>query len=369
MRSSCTFVPATLALLSCLGSCAYAQPPHVPPLVREASSELPPDEIRMAELYSRVLPAVVAVMTRQRVDGSVRQGLGTGVLVSPACHVLTAAHVVSTADSIVVKTQDGKLRPAEVLVSEPAADIALLRLTSPDLTLPHAVLGDSDRLAVGQRPYIIGNPRGLENSLSVGRISGFREFGRLYDGSILTEFIQTDAAINSGNSGGPAFDSLGQVIGIASRISTLSGGSEGLGFVVSINTAKQLLALEDRAWTGIEAVFLDAKQMAGLLNLDQPGGLLVQRVAKSSPAARAGLRGGSFSARVGHDRIILGGDLILQIGDQQACHSQCLAKAHRRFVGMDKIPIHFLRGGKMLTTVVDVSATRRNFLKDSTSNR
>ena len=81
-------------------------------------------------------------------------------------------------------------------------------------------------------------------------------------------------------------------------------------------------------------MFLDAKQMAELLNLDQPGGLLVQRIAKGSPAARAGLRGGSFSARVGRDRIILGGDLILQIGDQQACHSQCLAKAHRRFVGM-----------------------------------
>ena len=108
---------------------------------------------------------------------------------------------------------------------------------------------------MGQWAYAIGTPFGLENSFSAGRISGFREFGRLYDGTILAEFIQTDAALNSGSSGGPVFNSNGEVIGIASRILSLSGGSEGVGFAVAINTAKQLLALEDRIWMGFDAAF------------------------------------------------------------------------------------------------------------------
>ncbi len=144
----------------------------------------------------------------------------------------------------------------KLLFSEPRADIALIKLIDPpDIT--HAKLGDSDNLAVGQRVYAIGSPYGLEFSFSAGHISGFRDFDRLYDGTILTEFVQTDAAINSGNSGGPLFNTKGDVVGIASRIITASGGSQGLGFVVSINTAKQLLALEERVWIGFEGIFLD----------------------------------------------------------------------------------------------------------------
>ena len=285
---------------------------HAAPKVRVAPDYLSGQEAQATQLYREVLATVVTVLTSQRVltqEGQGQQGgIGSGVLISPECHVLTAAHVVEVADEITVRTHDGMLFPAELLFSESSADIALLRILPPVPELKHAKLGDSDRLAVGQRTYAMGSPYGLVNSFSVGHISGFREFDRLYDGAILAEFIQTDAAINSGNSGGPVFNSKGEVIGIASRILSVSGGFQGLGFVVAINTAKQLLALEDRAWVGIEVIFLNREELAHL-NLDLPGGLLIQRVAKGSPADKAGLRGGSLPARILGQDTLLGGDL------------------------------------------------------------
>ncbi len=340
---------------------------HAPPKTRAAPDYLSGEEARTAELYREVLPTFVTIATTRHAltERGPRQqsGIGSGVLISPECHVLTAAHVVDGADSIIVTTHDGQLRSAELVFSEVSADIALLGLTPPAPELEHAKLGDSDRLAVGQLAYALGSPYGLEHSFSVGHISAFREFDRLYDGTILAEFIQTDAAINSGNSGGPIFNSQGEVIGIASRIVTRSGGFEGLGFVVTINTAKQLLALEDRAWMGFEGIYLNAEQLAQLLNLDQEGGVLIQRVTKGSPADEAGLRGGSLPASILGRDILLGGDLILELNAQEACHSECLAGARRRLAGRDRIPVKFMRGGKTMETVVDVAATRRNFLK------
>lgn len=374
MRSRCrTLTCASWLLL--LAACASAVPAaqdHAAPKVRRAPSDLTPVEEHTVELYRQSLPTVVMILTTTagKSGGSelAVSGLGTGVLIAPDCHVLTAAHVVDGADKIVVKTQDGVLRPAQLIFSEPGADIALLQLMQPDDELPHAPLGDSDRMAVGQRLYIIGNPQGLENSFSSGLVSGFRNQGWLYDGTIAVEFIQTDAAINSGNSGGPVFDSQGRVVGIASRILTQSGGSEGLGFVVAINTAKQLLALEDRTWTGMQGMFLNSAQLGLLLNLDLPGGLLLQQVAANSPAQRAGLRGGVISARIGPLAILLGGDLILEFGGQDACHSTCLAAAHDHISHLDRIPVTYLRGGKILKTELDVSETHRTYLSEEDRN-
>ncbi len=158
-------------------------------------------------------------------------------------------------------------------------------------------------------------------------------------------------------------NSRGEVVGIASRILTVSGGSQGLGFVVSINTAKQLLALEDRTWIGFEGIFLDKETLSQLLNLNLEGGFLIQHVAKNSPADMAGLKGGMIPAKIFDTEILLGGDLIVQIGEQETCHSQCLANAHKHLTGLDKIPVRFLRNGKIMENIIDVSNSRRNFLK------
>lgn len=357
-QQSAAVVPVLLSVL--LAAASGAAQEHAPRRAHRPSAHLTGEEAATVALHARVLSSVVTVLTvGSELDGSARRGLGTGVLMSAENHVLTAAHVVDGADSINVKTPDGKLRPAAIQFSEPEADVALLKLETPDPELPFAELGDSDQVAAGQRLLILGSPRGLENSLSVGHVSAFREFGRLYDGAVLLEFIQTDAAINSGNSGGPAFDSAGRVVGIASRIMTHSGGSEGLGFVVAINTAKGLLALEHRAWTGMQGVFLSAEQLANLLNVDRPGGLLLQTVAKGSPAERAGLRGGSIIAQVGGERIVLGGDLVLRIGAQDACHAECLAEARTKQREVSRIPVTYMRGGKILQATIELGAAAR----------
>jgi len=204
----------------------------------------------------------------------------------------------------------------------------------------------------------------MENSFSAGIISAFRSFNSLYDGTVPIEFIQTDAAINSGNSGGPLFNSNGQVIGIASSILTVSGGFQGIGMAVTSNTIKGLLAFEDRPWIGIESVFLKSEDLSRLFNLNLSGGLLVQKVAKSSPAYRAGLQGGSVPAKIGGRSVLLGGDIILKMDTQNTCHVGCLEGVRNVLAAKDKIDILFLRGGKQQMVTVDVSEVRKNFLNE-----
>ena len=354
-----------LMLLSCSAPAINAEE-NIVKKGRSAPDYLSGDEARSVTLYHDVLPTVVTIFTEKKViqkENQVQQSLGSGVIVTDENHVLTAAHVVQGADVIWVKTSDGKQREAKLLFSEASADIALLQFITIEPERPYADIGDSDRLAVGQRAFAIGSPYGLENSFSVGYISGFHEFDSLYDGTIKAEFIQTDAAINSGNSGGPIFNSQAEVIGIASRIITQSGGFQGLGFVVAINTAKQLMALEDRVWMGIEGVFLTRAIIAAIMNHDLEGGLLIERVAKGSPADKAGLRGGSLSGRLLGREFLLGGDLIIQFSTKDICPLECLLEAKKYLSGIDKIPVTYLREGIEMTTVIDVSQGRRNYLE------
>jgi len=210
---------------------------------KEIPTDLPPDEASVARLYLEVLPAVVAVYgetdkaTADRLDTT--RSHGGGVVISTSGQILTAAHVLSGEERILVRTQDGIERPANLLLVDDSADLALLELAEPVANLASAILGDSDQLAVGQRVIVIGSPFGLVNSLSVGRISGFRELHTQGDNGTneTAEFLQTDASINLGNSGGPLFDSAGRLVAIASSYWTANGGSGGVGFAVTINTA------------------------------------------------------------------------------------------------------------------------------------
>ncbi len=342
---------------------------HAPAKKRTFPKNLTQGELNVARLYEKVIPTVVTIYTTtdnfDQKGPAQNKGLGSGVLISKDSHILTAAHVIDGSSQIMVKTQDGKLRKASILFSEKSADLALLQLDEPDTSLSHAVLGDSDQLAVGQNAYAIGSPYGLENSFSAGIVSAFRGFNTLYDGAVHIEFIQTDAAINSGNSGGPLFNSQGEVIGIASRILTVSGGFQGIGMAVTINTAKDLLAFENRPWIGVESVFLQKEELSKIFNLNLSGGLLIQQVAKGSPAQKAGLRGGYITAEVSGKKILLGGDIILQIAAQETCHVNCLENSRQQITDDSKINIRYLREGKEYTTVVDVSETRRNFLSSN----
>ncbi len=273
----------------------------------------------LREVFKRVDPSVVVVQTNrhQVVTGPKMQlttlpGLGSGVLVSKDGKVMTAAHVVQTADEIQVQFQSGESVSARVLTSDPAADVALLQLDRMPANPVIARLGDSDETEVGDQVFVVGAPAGMSHTLTVGHISARRKPNTMLGGMSRAEFFQTDAAINQGNSGGPMFSMAGEVIGIVSHIISKSGGFEGLGFVVTSNLAQRLLLDQNPFWSGVES-FLLSGDLARVFNLPQAAGMLVQRVASNSPAAQLGLKPGTMTAVIEGDPMIVGGDIILEV--------------------------------------------------------
>src|SRR2546425_95825 len=187
----------------------------------------------LSDVFKRVNPAVVEIHTRETdvARGGIAQqvsvaGLGSGVLISADGKVLTAAHVVQTADAIVVEFLTGEVLKARVVSSEPAADVALLQLERAPLDSPAARLGDSDVVEVGDQVFVVGAPMGISHTLTVGHISARRRPSDSASALSLAEFFQTDAAINEGDSGGPLFNMDGEVVSVVSHILSRSGGSE-----------------------------------------------------------------------------------------------------------------------------------------------
>lgn len=266
-----------------------------------------------ADLYEDTSPSVVTIHTAtvsssgQNVTPS---GLGSGVLIEEGL-VITAAHVIQSADRIVVKFKDGYTTPAEVVSSIVSSDVAVLQLVNPPEDAVAATMGDSDTVRIGEPVYVIGAPFGIEQTLSVGTLSGRLNRGLIAGGELI-EFLQTDTSINTGNSGGPMFNKEGEVIGIVSFILSKSGGFDGIGFAVSINGVEEALMNSSAFWTGFEGVFLEP-HIAAALNVPQTTGLLVQRVVSGSIADVAGMQGGKISARIEGVELDLGGDIVLSI--------------------------------------------------------
>jgi serine protease Do len=239
-------------------------------------------------------------------------GLGSGVLIDASGKVLTAAHVVEDAQSILVEFADGDQIPARLAASAGGADVALLQLDRPPKKPMPARLGNSDVVEVGDPVFVVGAPLGMSYTLSAGYVSGIRDDDSKVHGLETPQYLQTDAAINPGNSGGPMFTVDGEVVGIVSYIMSRSGGHEGMGFAISINTARKLVLQEKSVWTGLEGYIL-RDDLAEVFNLPQPMGLLVEQVAPNSPAATLGLRAGHIEAELDGDPFRLGGDVILAL--------------------------------------------------------
>lgn len=291
---------------------------------REASSRqaAPPDaEEERIRLVARLERTVVLIRAEgreiaheeKRIRLEPSEWLGAGFLIGEDGLVLTAAHVVAAAEKLRVKIEDREPVAARVVFADEAFDVALVRLEPGAGPLAVVTLGDSDAVRTGQTVYVIGNPNGIERSLSAGVVSGRHPAMHVFGGSLNADLIQTDAAINSGNSGGPIFNSRGEVIAMAQSILTTGGGSEGLGFGLAINAIKKMLGLEPSSWLGFSSMPLD-ESWAAALNVPRAGGLLVRRVVPGSPAEKAGLRAGSIPVMVGRAHLLLGGDVILKIG-------------------------------------------------------
>jgi serine protease Do len=269
------------------------------------------------QVFWKVNPSVVVIKSRGR-DVYPKAGLvsfgeiGSGVLISTDGKVMTAAHVVHAMDEISVEFLGGETVPARVVASEPAADLSLLQLARVPAGAQVARLGDSDRIRVGQQVVVIGAPYGLSHSFSAGWISARWLPNTAYRAMPLAEFFQTTATINTGNSGGPMFNMAGEVIGIVSHIISKGGGSEGLGFVVTMKTARAFLMERKWVWVGLEGVVV-AGELAEIFNVPGGSGLLVKTVPKGSPAWDMGIQGGDRTATIGGQEIAVRGDIVLEI--------------------------------------------------------
>ena len=318
----------------------------------------------LSKVFRKVDKAVVVIQTSEEVarpgppgrKPTKTRGLGTGVIIDEQGTVLTAAHVVDTADAIKVVLVDGRERVARVITTSSIADIALIRMQDPPADLTWVKPGDSSKIETGEQVFVIGTPYGLDHSLTVGHLSGRRIMENTPFGDI--EFLQTDAAINQGNSGGPLFSLRGELIGIVSHIKTKSGGSEGLGFAASINMAREILIDDPPVWLGADIVIL-TEPMAHALNAGQAGGMLVQKVARDSIAGKLGIQAGSLPVKIGDAAILLGGDIIVEVnGTKVLATEQGMAQLVRKFKRVesgDTLAITVIRRGQeiQLSTTVE----------------
>jgi S1-C subfamily serine protease len=332
------YVPVVALLVAVTGGSASAQ--QVRALFERASKSVV--VVRTVEKTLAPVPSMGLVSAR---------GLGSGTIVSSDGAVLTAAHVVQTADRVGVELQDGRLFLARVVASSPRGDVALLKIESPPRDLVPARMGNSDSLMTGDEVVVIGAPYGLGYSLSVGHVSG-RLTPRQTVSGVPLEFIQTDAHISQGNSGGPMFNLRGEVVGVVSWILTQSGGYEGLGFAVSANVAKRLLSSTGSFWTGVEGVLLTG-ELARVLNVPQAAGLLIQRVAAGSPGALVGLQPGTLPVRLEDQVLLLGGDIVLAIDGIQVSDSADTEDRIDQYLRAQPpgkpITVRVLRGGQTVT--------------------
>ncbi|MCM3901484.1 MAG: trypsin-like peptidase domain-containing protein, partial [Pyrinomonadaceae bacterium] len=315
------------------------------------------DAQQLRDAFRRVEQAVVIVRTEQKglapfpQQGMVSlNGLGSGVLISNDGKVLTAAHLVQSADRTVVEFSRGELIPARVMGSAFSADVALLQLERNPVNVVAAALGDSDKLDVGDQIFVVGAPYGLSRTLTAGHVSGRHALNKRSENTTAVEFLQTDAAVNSGNSGSSVFSLDGEVMGIVSNIMSRSGGSEGLAFAATSNTARRLLIEQKPFWSGIEGLLVDS-DLARALNLPQPAGVLVQRVAEGSIAWRWGIHAGTLRANVEGEEFILGGDIILRVNevpvDQSGSYDEISASIGRLKPG-DNLVISVFRQGQIV---------------------
>ncbi|KAF0113464.1 MAG: Protease Do precursor [Rhodobacteraceae bacterium] len=239
-----------------------------------------------------------------------QQAVGTGFIISAGGDIVTNNHVVEGADTVKVTLADGTELAAEVVGTDPATDLALVRVKA-DKSLPFVEWGESARLRTGQDVVAIGNPFGLGNSVTSGIVSAL---GRDINSGPLDNFIQTDAAINRGNSGGPLFDAEGRVVGINTAIVSPTGGSVGIGFAVPSDTARSVIAdlavdgKVDRGWLGVSIQPL-TEDIAAAIGLDRPNGALVAEVAANTPAAKAGLKRGDVVTAVDSNAVNVPRDL------------------------------------------------------------
>jgi S1-C subfamily serine protease len=284
------------------------------------------------QIYRRAAPGVVQVTATQVVttpsidpffgfsipQRQRQEALGSGFVIDKAGHIVTNYHVIQGARSVDVSFSDNESRRARIVGADPSTDIAVLQVKAPSRALTPVQLGNSDDVHVGDAVVAIGNPFGLERTVTAGIVSALQRVIQAPNAYSIDHVIQTDAPINKGNSGGPLLDAQGRVIGVNSQIQSETGGNVGIGFAVPINTVKTVAAQliktghAEHAFLGIRVQAVTA-DVARLFRLRASHGLLVASVQPGSAAAKAGLRAGKQQVTVSGETYPLGGDLVVGV--------------------------------------------------------
>jgi S1-C subfamily serine protease len=317
----------------------------------------------IGDIYARSARGVVQVIATQVSSDSPFFGpqetraSGSGFVIDKAGHIVTNYHVIEGAREVQVNFSGDDRMDAKVVGSDPSSDIAVLQIDAQARALTPLPLGDSDTVRVGDAVIAIGNPFSLERTVTAGIVSALQRRITAPDGFAIDEVIQTDAAINRGNSGGPLLNADGRVIGVNAQIETETGGNVGIGFAIPINTVKEVVSqlIErgkvEHAYLGVEMATID-ETLAETFNLPVEQGVLVMRVHDDSPAERAGLKGGTTNVVVDGESYLLGGDIITKAEDEEIESADELGNVVASNDPGDEVEFEIRREGETQTITV-----------------
>jgi len=332
------------------------EPPAAPPSAEDLISAEEEINIRIYKEMSRSVVNVTSTRLRYNFWMQVvpEQGTGSGFIIDPEGHIVTNNHVIEKGQEIEVTLFDETTLEAEVVGRDPVNDIAVLKIDCPAGKCIPIHLTKNNRLQVGQKVLAIGNPFGLERTLTTGIISSVGRSLETENG-VLEDLIQTDAAINPGNSGGPLLNTRGEVIGINTAIMSRTGESAGIGFAVPASTLAGILPdlLEygevRRAWLGIVSGRAVGKRLAQVLKLPVTEGFLIEEIARGSSADIAGLRGGNRRVWAGNVPLIIGGDILVEINGKPIRSARDIIRVRQGLRPGDEVEMVFYRGDRKIT--------------------
>lgn len=327
-----------------------------------AEPNLDPTETENVRIYKQASPAVANIVTRTvEYDFFFNpvpvEGAGSGFVIDTAGHILTNYHVVQGAQTIEVTLGDQSRFKAKLIGADTRNDIALVQIDPKGRKLTPLPLGDSRNLLVGQRVLAIGNPFGFQSTLTTGVVSSLGRTVQTSESTFIDEAIQTDAAINRGNSGGPLLNSHGEVIGINSAIFAPTGTTAGIGFAIPINIARRVAddlitqGRVRRATLGVEGRAL-WPGLAEALNLNVEQGIMIERVTSGGPAAQAGIRGGTRSVLAGLQELRVGGDILVAVDNKPITSQMELNLLLNRARPGDTVMLSIVREGKKISVPV-----------------
>ena len=350
--SAATPTPVSSPVAQATSTLQAVTPSASPAQTPEELAGLTADELSTIALFERLSPSVVYVTNlavrrdRFTLDAtSIPQGTGSGFIWDKKGTIITNFHVVKGAQDVEVTLSDGSVWKARPIGFEPDKDLAVMSIDAPESLLTPIPVGKSGVLKVGQKVLAIGNPFGLDHTLTTGVISGLDREIQALTGRPIAGAIQTDAAINPGNSGGPLLDSQGRLIGINTAIYSPSGAYAGVGFAVPVDTVSRLVpeilqhGKVTKPGLGVQVA---SAPLAARLDLQ---GALVLGIVPGGPAAKMGLRP---TTRDTNGRLILG-DILVRLGTQRIKHADDLFKAMDAYKVGDKVELEFLRDGKVQT--------------------